>query len=310
MTRSNSARSNPAPLPAATDGNANVRHPVLLALAERVRSQRARRGMTRKALAQAAGVSERHLANLEYGVGNASLLVLTQVASALNCPLAQIVGDVTTDTPEWLMLRELLANRSDAQLHQARLTLASLFGAPSMEVTRRRRIALIGLRGAGKSSLGQMLALAMEVPFIELNREIERLAGCKPLEIHNLYGANAYRRYEQRALQEVLANCPTAVIATPGGLVSEPATFSLLLDQCFTVWLKAAPEEHMQRVTAQGDLRPMAGQREAMDDLKRILDGREAFYAKADLAYSTSDKSLEECFAGLLRAMQQALPGT
>ena len=260
---------------------------------------RARRGMTRKTLAHEARVSERHLANLEGGTGNASVLVLRQVARALGCPLAELLGDETTASPEWLMIRDLLHGRGEADLTRARMELAQLFAASAPQGNRRRRIALIGLRGAGKSTLGRMLADDLGVPFVELNREIERIAGCSLLEVHSLYGLAAYRRYERRALEDVLRTHADAVIATPGGIVSEPATFGLLLHECFTVWLRASPEDHMQRVIAQGDLRPMSGNREAMEDLKRILAGREAFYAKADANLSTSGKTLPRAFEAL-----------
>ena len=269
--------------------------PLLLALGERVRMLRARRGMTRKAVSLASGVSERHLANLEYGVGNASILVLQQVAQALDSSVAELAGDVSTSSPEWLMIREVLRGRGDAELRQARLALGELFGgaaAAENDAARRRRIALVGLRGAGKSTLGQRLAEAMDLPFIELSREIEKAAGCSIREIHDLYGSNAYRRYERRALDETLGLHAEAVIATPGGIVSEPATFNVLLSRCTTVWLQAAPEEHMARVAAQGDTRPMAASREAMEDLRRILAGREDFYAKADYTLNTSGESV------------------
>jgi XRE family aerobic/anaerobic benzoate catabolism transcriptional regulator len=168
-----------------------------------------------------------------------------------------------------------------------------------------RRIALIGLRGAGKSSLGRMLADHLKIPFVEINREVERVAGCGLEEIHNLLGPGAYRRYERRALEEALLNHPEAVIATPGGIVSDAGTFNLLLAQCYTVWLQTSPEEHMQRVTAQGDLRPMAGNAEAMEDLKRILAVRAPFYGKADLVVNTSGKTLARSFAELQQALEQ-----
>lgn len=288
-----------------------ARVPFLVALGERVRMLRARRGMTRKAVALAADVSERHLANLEYGAGNASILVLMQVARALQCPLAELLGDVTTSSPEWLLIRELLQGRDEAELRRARLALSELFGSAGGDVNgRRSRIALIGLRGAGKSTLGRRLAQALGFPFIELSREIEQFAGCSISEIHNLYGAIAYRRYERRALEEAIQIYPEVVIATPGGLVSDSTNFNLLLQHCTTVWLKADPADHMRRVAAQGDLRPMAASAEAMEDLKRILAGRSAFYSKADLTVDTSAQPLEETFAllheGVLGLMHAA----
>lgn len=276
-----------------------VREKLLVTLGERVRMLRARRGMPRRVLARTAGVSERHLANLESGLGNVSILVLRQVAEALSCTLAELLGDETASGPEWLMIREILHGRSAAELQAAQSALAALFGAPRQDVLRRDRIALIGLRGAGKTTLGRMLAEALGRPFIELGQEITRLAGCSPSEIQALYGPNAYRRYERQALEGTLRDYERVVIATGGGLVSEPATFSLLLAECFTVWLQASPEEHMNRVIAQGDLRPIADSAEAMEDLKMILAGRSAFYAKADLVFDTSGKSVAESFAGL-----------
>ncbi|MEO8921593.1 MAG: helix-turn-helix transcriptional regulator [Caldimonas sp.] len=273
--------------------------PFLLALGDSVRLIRARRGLTRKAVAQASGVSERHLANLEYGVGNASILILRQVATALDCTLAELVGDVTTSTPEWLMLRELLRGRGEADLRRARVALTSLFGSGHADPARSRRLALIGLRGAGKTTLGAMLADSLEVPFIELSREIEKIAGCSIREIHDLYGTAAYRRYERRALDETVKAHEAVVIATPGGIVAEPATFNQLLGHCTTIWLQASPEEHMGRVAAQGDTRPMAASREAMDDLRRILAGRTAFYSKADALVDTSGRSVAQSAAAL-----------
>lgn len=284
-----------------------AKNPLLVALGERVRNLRARRGLTRKAVAQAAEVSERHLANLEYGIGNASILVLQQVATALQCSLAELVGDVTTSSPEWLLIRELLERRDEADLRRARIALGELLGTAAGDPARNRRIALVGLRGAGKSTLGQMLADDLEVPFIELSREIEKLAGCSVREIHDLYGTNAYRRYERRALEETVQIYNEVVIATPGGIVSDPATFNQLLAHCTTVWLQAAPEEHMGRVAAQGDTRPMAASKEAMDDLRRILAGRAAFYSKADLSVDTSGRDLAQSFHALRSAVREAM---
>jgi XRE family transcriptional regulator, aerobic/anaerobic benzoate catabolism transcriptional regulator len=272
----------------------------------------ARGGMTRKALAAAADVSERHLANLEYGVGNASILILLNVAHALQCTLAELLGDVTTRSPEWLLLRELLEQRDEATLHRVRVAVGELLGTGGAHgqggSERSARIALVGLRGAGKSALGAMLAEDLGFPFVELSREIEQFAGCSINEIQALYGQNAYRRYERRALEEAVQIHPEAVIATPGGIVSDAATFNLLLAHCTTVWLQADPEDHMKRVLAQGDTRPMAASREAMQDLKSILAGRAAFYSKAELHVDTSAQPLTQTFA-LLRAQVRHLLG-
>ena len=283
------------------------KNPFLVALGERVRALRARRGMTRKAVSVAADVSERHLANLEYGEGNASILVLLQVARALHCPLAELIGDVTTSSPEWLLIRELLETRDDASLRRVRIAVGEMLGTGGGNSAANTRVALIGLRGAGKSTLGAMLAEDLGFPFVELSREIEKFAGCSVSEIQALYGMNAYRRYERRALEETIQIYSEAVIATPGGLVSDPATFNQLLSHCTTVWLQADPEDHMLRVQAQGDLRPMAASKQAMEDLKGILAGRAAFYSKAQYKVDTSAQTLEATFQLLRGTVRQAL---
>jgi XRE family aerobic/anaerobic benzoate catabolism transcriptional regulator len=291
----------------APSGSETKRSPFLEALGERVRNLRSRKGMTRRAVALAADVSERHLANLEYGTGNVSVLVLLQVAQALQCSLAELLGDVTTSSPEWLLIRELLGKRSESDLRRARVQLSDMFGEGGNAQERKNRIALIGLRGAGKTALGQRLADDLGFPFIELSREIEQFAGCQISEIHNLYGANAYRRYERRALEEAIQIYPEVVIATPGGLVSDSANFNVLLSHCTTVWLQADAADHMGRVAAQGDMRPMAASREAMEDLKRILEGRSAFYSKADMAINTSGRSEDQAYEALRSSVRQHL---
>jgi XRE family aerobic/anaerobic benzoate catabolism transcriptional regulator len=284
-----------------------LRSPFLMALGDRVRNLRSRKGMTRKAVALAADVSERHLANLEYGTGNVSVLVLLQVSHALQCSLAELLGDISTSSPEWLLIRELLSKRTEADLRRARVQLTDMFGESGDATARRTRIALIGLRGAGKTTLGQRLADDLGFTFIELSREIEKFAGCQISEIHNLYGANAYRRYERRALEEAIQIYPEVVIATPGGLVSDSANFNLLLTHCTTVWLQANANDHMSRVAAQGDLRPMAASPEAMEDLKRILEGRSAFYSKADLSFDTSAQGADESFLRLKTEVRKVI---
>jgi len=292
---------------ARSGADAEHKNPFLVALGERVRALRSRRGLTRKAVALAADVSERHLANLEHGTGNASILVLLQVTGALQCTLAELIGDVTTSSPEWLLIRELLEHCEESTLRKVRIAVGEILGTGAGKVARNPRVALIGLRGAGKSTLGQMLADELGFPFVELSRETEKFAGCSVSEIQALYGMNAYRRYERRALEEAIRIYPEAVIATPGGLVSDAATFNVLLTHCTTVWLQADAEDHMKRVTAQGDLRPMAASKEAMADLQRILAGRAAFYSKADLQLDTSAQPLELTFHALRDLVRQAI---
>jgi XRE family aerobic/anaerobic benzoate catabolism transcriptional regulator len=284
-----------------------AKDPFLVALGDRVRQLRGRRGMTRKATAEAAGISERHLANLEYGIGNASILVLLQVSKALQCSLAEMLGDVTTSTPEWLMIRELLEGRDEATMYRVRSAIGELIGTTTGHANESQRIALIGLRGAGKSTLGKMLAQELGYAFVELSTEIEKFAGCTVAEIQALYGQSAYRRYERRALEEAIQIYPEVVIATPGGLVSDASSFNELLTHCTTIWLKANPEDHMKRVMAQGDNRPMAASKEAMADLKSILTAREAFYAKANFTIDTSQQALNETFLMLLEVASNAM---
>ena len=287
---------------------AEENNPDLKKLGERVSTLSARRGLTRKNLALIAGVSERHLANLEYGLGNASFLVLLQISNALECSLAELIGDPTTLTPEWLMIRELLSHKDETILRQVRLKITELLQQPTTNLaSNHQRVALIGLRGAGKSTLGHMLAEELGFQFVELSREIEKFAGCSVSEIQGLYGMNAYRRYERRALEETIQIYPEVIIATPGGIVSDPASFNLLLAHCTTVWLQAKPEDHMQRVIAQGDMRPMADSKEAMDDLKKILDGRKAFYSKAQLTVDTSVGNLDQTFIQLKNLVKTSL---
>jgi XRE family transcriptional regulator, aerobic/anaerobic benzoate catabolism transcriptional regulator len=287
--------------------DADRKNPFLLALGDRVRALRSRRGVSRKATAAAADMSERHLANLEYGTGNASILVLVRVADVLGCSLAELLGDMSASSPEWLLIRELLEHRDEATLRRIRETIGGILGIGGGNAARGPRVALIGLRGAGKSTLGRKLAEDLGFPFVELSREIEKCAGMTVGEIQDLYGISAYRRYERRALEEAIQIYPEAVIGTPGGLVSEAATFNMLLTHCATVWLQATPEDHLNRVTAQNDLRPMAASTEAMEDLKRILAGRAPFYSMAELSLDTSAQPLEATFQTLRQMVRNAL---
>ncbi len=299
-------RRDPAPLPA-TDPDARPareasapaanaeRDPYLTQLGDRIRSLRASRGMSRKDLARGAGVSERYLANLETGTGNASVLLLRQVAGALDVPLPVVLAEVDgpnglngQQATEFAQMVQWLAQLPAADLARVREACRHALAPEESGDARHRRIALIGLRGAGKSTLGRALAAARDVPFVELNTVIEQEAGASLSEIHSLYGQAAYRRYEMRALERTLRENERMVLATPGSLVSEPGTFNLLLAHCYTIWVRTSPEEHMARVVAQGDMRPMEGNREAMADLRRILQARTPLYARADISIDTS----------------------
>jgi len=273
----------------------------LAALGYRVRSARARRGLSRKLLAADSGVSERYLAQLEAGQGNVSILLLRQIANALGLPLAELLAEDSGDAAELNLTTQFLRQLPRQKLAAVRLQLVRDYGNARDE--RLKRIALIGLRGAGKSTLGAKLAKALGVPFVELDREIEREAGTSLSEIFLLYGQAGYRRYERRCLEKVLEKHERAVIATGGSIVSEPGTYEFLLSTCFTVWLKAAPEEHMARVIAQGDTRPMAGNDQAMEDLRRILEGRAMLYGQADVVVDTAGKSVEKSLAELRKSV-------
>jgi XRE family aerobic/anaerobic benzoate catabolism transcriptional regulator len=269
----------------------------LHALGEHIRDLRVRRGMTRAILARDSGVSLRYLAQLESGEGNISILRLRQVAQAMAMPLEEIVRVGPEPAAELTLLGEFLARLSPAQLGQAGNLLRGAFEKSG----RRQRIALVGLRGAGKTSLGRMLAARLQVPFIELDKCIEQTAGMPLAEVFALYGQSAYRRYERRALAGLLETQDRFVLSTGGSISTEPATFDELLTACLTVWIKASPAEHMARVVAQGDRRPMGDNQEAMQDLERILVGREPMYRKADATVNTSGLDLEQSLDELLK---------
>lgn len=269
----------------------------LMSLGKRVREIRDRRGMTRKLVAREAAVSERHLAHLEAGEGNVSIVLLRHISRALDVSLIELLAPEAEDTVEKRLIRRFLERLPQHRLEEVVFRLMRDFGHE--EAVRRKRIALIGLRGAGKSTLGGKLANEMGVPFIELDREIERETGMPARELFALYGQAGYRRIEHRTLERLFREQNEGVISVGGGAVSQPETYDLLLSNCLTVWVKAQPEEHMARVLAQGDLRPMAGNDEAMEDLKRILDARESLYAKADTVVDTSGETVEQSFLKL-----------
>jgi XRE family aerobic/anaerobic benzoate catabolism transcriptional regulator len=261
-------------------------------LGARVREARTRLGLSRKLLAGKSGVSERYLAQIESGQGNISILLLRQVAAALRTPLTELLGERDNHPIELTLLIRYLEKLSPKKLTQAKAILSSAFGEQDPR-ERRNRIALIGLRGAGKSTLGKGLADHLGVPFVELDDEIEREAGAPTSEIFSLYGQQAYRRFEKRCLERIIEHYDHVVIAAGGGLVTEAGTYELLRSACYTVWIKATPEEHMQRVIAQGDLRPMHGREEAMADLRRILAERNELYGLADAVIDTSNKTVD-----------------
>ena len=270
-------------------------------LGRRLRELRERRGLSRKRLARDSGVSERYLAQIETGNGNGSVMLLRRVAAPLGVAVGDLVAGEDNDSVQRRLIRRFLDRLPAHRLEEVIFRLMRDFGHE--EAARRKRIALIGLRGAGKSTLGDMLARALAMPLVELNREIARETGLPSGEVMALYGLAAYRRIEQRLLERVVREQERAVIVAGGGIVNEEAAFNLLLANCYTVWIKAQPEEHMARVLAQGDFRPMAGNAEAMDDLKRILAAREAMYRKADAIVDTSGETPQQSFARLREAV-------
>jgi len=280
----------------------------LVALGKRVRELRNQRGMIRKILAHEAAVSERHLAQLEAGEGNVSVVLLRRIAGALGVSLAQLFAPETEAQNEAETLREKLVLRRFLErlpAHRVGEVLARLvreFGAEQQ--ARQARIALIGIRGAGKSTLGAKLAADLQSPFIELDAEIEKDAGMPLGEIFSLYGQAGYRAIERRLLERVLNETPRAILSIGGGVVSEKETYDYLLANCYTVWIKARPEEYMARVIAQGDLRVMGGSDQAMEELRRILAAREPLYRQADVIVDTTGDTVDESFAKL----QAALP--
>ncbi len=274
-------------------------------LGDQVRQARTRRGMTRKLLARDSGVSERYLAKLESGQGNVSILLLRRIARALHAPLEALVLEGPEPPVDLVHTVEFLRRLSLEDLKQAHQLLLRHFGGMD-SASRRDRIALIGMRGAGKSTLGALLAKRRGVPFLELDRLIEEESGVPLTAIFDLYGQSAFRRLERQCLDQVIAQRRRFVLSTGGSVVSEPATFERLLTTCFTVSLRASPEEYMQRVIAQGDMRPMADNREAMADLERILLAREPLYSKADETIDTSGRTVKESLALLIKALGAA----
>ncbi|MDK9705147.1 MAG: helix-turn-helix transcriptional regulator [Sulfuritalea sp.] len=270
------------------------------ALGLRVREARARRGMSRKSLALNSVVSERYLAQVESGETNPSIMVLRHVAHALGVSLIELL-EPQHSSPEYRLISRFLEQLSPSRLEEALLRLMRDFG--NEDASRRKRIALVGLRGAGKSTLGRALASELSLPFVELNSAIEAEAGMSLNEIFMLYGQPGYRRLERRCLESFIAEHESAVITVGGGIVSEAETFNLLLMNCFTVWVKATPEEHMSRVVAQGDFRPMEGNTEAMEDMRRILVAREPLYSKADVTVDTTGRPPEDCLMQLRHAL-------
>jgi XRE family transcriptional regulator, aerobic/anaerobic benzoate catabolism transcriptional regulator len=266
-----------------------------------VRLGRAKRGMSRRQLAQASATSERYLAQIESGAGNPSVSVLRAIAQALDLPAAALLADIGGGAALGGII-DLVAQLPQAEW-PALAKMIEARAALSGGADRAQRIALVGLRGAGKSTLGRMLAQHLGSPFIELDRRVEEDYGASIPDLMEMAGTATFRRHERDALERVIAEHEAAVITTAGGIVSNPETYALLLRRAHTVWIKARPQEHMSRVMAQGDFRPMAQNRAAMADLVAILEARRADYARAEAEVDTSGASVEQSFAALLRVV-------
>ncbi len=278
----------------------------LTAIGGEVRRNRAKRGMTRRQLAQASETSERYLAQIESGTGNPSVSVLRAIAGALDLPATALLPETGKRPVALGAIIDLLAQLPESELpafvKEIETRVARLENAD-----RSRRIALVGLRGAGKSTLGRMLAQHLGWPLIELDRVVEEAYGASIPDLIEMAGTATFRRHERGALERVIAANQAAIITTAGGIVADPETYSLLLRRAHTVWIKARPEDHMSRVMAQGDFRPMAQNRGAMGDLVAILEARRADYARAEAEVDTSGDAVEQSFAKLLQAVRRIL---
>ena len=269
---------------------------------DRVRKARERKGIARRVLSELSGVSQRYLAQLENGGGNISIALLHRVADALDHRIEWLVGEEDPWASEAAQVAELYRSATAEQ----RQKIMNILNPGEAAQMRMQRICLIGLRGAGKSTLGRMLGGQIGFPFVELNHDIEEQSGMPVNEVIALYGQEGYRRLERQALERIVATSDTIIVAAGGGIVSEPETYKFLLRNFHTVWLKASPEEHMSRVRKQGDERPMAGNPKAMEELKSILTSRESLYAKAELMLNTSGKSPEESHRELAQSVRRA----
>ncbi len=274
----------------------------LAAIGQQVRRHRAKRGMTRRQLAQASATSERYLAQIESGAGNPSATVLRAIAQALDLPTAALLPESGTRTAALGTILDLLAQVPEGELPALAKEIETRIVRPA-SMDRARRIALVGLRGAGKSTLGRMLAQHLGWPFIELDRLIEEDYGARIPDLIEMAGTATFRRHERSALDRVITTHDAAVITTAGGIVSNQETYALLLRRTHTIWIKAQPEDHMSRVMAQGDFRPMAQNREAMADLVAILEARRADYARAEAELDTSGDTVRQSFAKLLQVV-------
>src|ERR1700726_3689537 len=280
----------------------------LAAIGGEVRRNRAKRGMTRRQLAQSSQTSERYLAQIESGIGNPSVSVLRAIAHALDLPAAALLPEAGARTAALGAILDLLAQVPEGELPALANDIETRLARPG-SADRARRIALVGLRGAGKSTLGRMLAQHLSWPFIELDRLVEEDYGASIPDLIEMAGTATFRRHERSPLTRTITANEAAIITTAGGIVANPETYALLLRRSHTIWIKARPEDHMSRVMAQGDFRPMAQNRAAMADLVAILEARRADYSRAEAEIDTSGEAIEQSFAKLLQTATALLEG-
>ncbi|MFK5977417.1 MAG: helix-turn-helix transcriptional regulator [Rhizobiaceae bacterium] len=274
---------------------------LLRTVGDRVKSLRARKGISRRALSEDSGVSQRYLAQLESGSGNISIGLLLKVANALDFKIEWLVSEEDPWNSDLSMAKYLLNNATIEQ----RAQVIKMLEPQATSNLKSNRIAFIGLRGAGKSTLGRLASDDLGIPFLELNDEVEKVSGIPVHEVFALYGQEGYRQLERQSLEQTIAMHDSLILAVAGGIVSNPETFNYLLQHFHTIWLKADPEDHMSRVRGQGDERPMAGKPDAMDDLQQILFSRESLYARADIEIDTARKTLTESLKHVVAAIKK-----
>ena len=274
---------------------------LLATVGNRVRKARSLASLSRRALSEKSGVSQRYLAQLESGQGNISIALLLSIAHALDFKLEWLVAEDDPWSSETGVISMLLPGATKEQL----LRVVELLDPEHINQKRAKRIALIGLRGAGKSTLGRLCADELGLTFLELNDEIQSASGIPVHEVIALYGQEGYRHLEHQALERVVATHEELVLAVAGGIVSQPDTFNYLLRNYHTIWLKAAPEEHMTRVREQGDERPMAGNGDAITELRTILKNREKLYERAEARVDTSCQTLDDSLAAVITVIKE-----
>lgn len=268
-------------------------------LAERVRSARAAAGIPRRELSELSDVSPRYLAQLEAAEGNISVLLLERVAAALNVGIVDLLNADPPFSEDTQRVAHLFQNADADTQGKIRNLLAAQIKLP----LRAQRVCLIGLRGAGKSTLGRGAAQALRLPFVELNKSIETQAGIPMTEIHALYGDGGYRAMERQALDGVIDSHERVILAVGGGVVTDPQTYSHLLAHFHTIWISTSAAEHMQRVRLQGDFRPMEGNPAAMEQLKALLHTRTPLYEKALAQVNTSNRPVQSSVNDVLSAI-------